>query len=390
MKQNIPIDNPVLPSDAFPSGKCWIWFGLSILLYLIINPISALVAVLICAIAIFWNVLLRNKFGLYHLLFVSSFFIISFLWNLLFTHSVPAAAYIACSDLGYYFVVFFAAFVYRFSYARKYDVGFSERDQKKILSFLIDQYKESGKTTYRLSDFAKSEERIAAARHIARIGYIVIADDIYQTVTITEAFIKEFVNAEPTENTQESPAEPSDPPTEQSDEEVKVTEPLEIKSTENSSDGDNNCIDTKKLTIITILLLSLIIFIVVLLSLPISRTNRTETPSERNQHRVTVSFELISNDHVGNDWKKQIYFRNIEIDNNTIITAIRDFHIGCYIRELDEGEDDVSYAGFVFTPGSNVGEKQTMSKRITTTEDAGQYAGNTAVWEVTVTVERLS
>lgn len=455
MKQNIPIDNPVLPSDAFPSGKCWIWFGLSILLYLIINPIRALVAVLICAIAIFWNVLLRNKFGLYHLLFVSSFFMISFLWNLLFTHSVPVAAYSACFDLGYYFVVFFAAFVYRFAYAEAYSPGFSNRDLTKLSSFLIEEYTTNGRTTFALGEFAKSKEEICASRYMKRKGYIILDDDdIYQTVTVTETFINEFINKEPIKNhqessciksdpieyviedyslspsdfgactvrvieaeeeavpqtqediinkhtepetnadddqslPQESPAEPSDPPTEQSDEEVKVTDPLEIKSTENSSDVDNNCVDTKKLTIITILLLSLIAFIVVLLNLPISRTNKSGKPSEPNQYRVTVSFELISNNHVGNDWEKIIYCRDREIGKKTIITADKDFYIGCYVIELDDKNDDSAKADFIFER-SPIGKIETKSSRITVTEDAGQYAGNTAVWEVTVTVERLS
>lgn len=369
--------------DALPSLEFICLFaGVSMLAWILCGSFWACISVLLSAIvAIVLNIVMRRRATIFG--YVALYFAIYVIVSIPLVFLLP-------NEASYPYLSVFLVWFFRSDYVKKHQgaIVLNSRRAHTIIETLK-KHVNKEKMQVSLSEFAIIPEDVSAARELERQGYIVIEEDIYKTVTITEAFIKEFVNAEPTENTQELPAEPSDPPTEQSDEEVKVTEPLEIKSTENSSDGDNNCVDTKKLTIITILLLSLFIFIVVLLNLPISRTNKSGKPSEPNQYRVTVSFELISNNHVGNDWEKIIYCRDREIGKKTIITADKDFYIGCYVIELDDKNDDSAKADFIFER-SPIGKIETKSSQITVTEDAGQYAGNTAVWEVTVTVERLS
>lgn len=135
-------------------------------------------------------------------------------------------------------------------------------------------------------------------------------------------------------------------------------------------------------------LLFFLITTVMTLTLVLTSCSAAEEPLEPNQYRVTYYYYMISNNSVGNDWMRDVTCDGVRVRSGDVLTLSNSFSFRCKITE-DDTSPDVGYKTVSFT-GLQIGEKQERTVRIVITEDKGRYAGNTATWEVTVTVERLS
>lgn len=135
-------------------------------------------------------------------------------------------------------------------------------------------------------------------------------------------------------------------------------------------------------------LLSFLITTVMTLTLVLTSCSAAEEPLKPNQYRVTYYYYMISNNSVGNDWMRDVTCDGVRVRSGDVLTLSNSFSFRCKITE-DDTSPDVGYKTVSFA-GLQIGEKQENTVRIVITEDKGRYAGNTATWEVTVTVERLS
>jgi hypothetical protein len=116
--------------------------------------------------------------------------------------------------------------------------------------------------------------------------------------------------------------------------------------------------------------------------------NKTESPKEPNQYKISFYFDMVSNNSVGNDWIKEFTYDGIRVRSGEVLTLTNSFSFRCKITE-DDASPDVAYNTVSFS-GLQIGETQEKTAKILVTEDKGRYAGNKATWEVIVTVERLS
>lgn len=135
-------------------------------------------------------------------------------------------------------------------------------------------------------------------------------------------------------------------------------------------------------------LLSFIISTVLTLTLVLTSCSPTEEPLEPNQYRVTYDFYITRNNSVGNDWYEDLLYKGDFLRSGSVLTLPESFSFRCEITEHDASPDIGSKT--VSFSNIEIGEKQEKTVYITVREDKGRYAGNTATWEATVTVERLS
>jgi hypothetical protein len=135
-------------------------------------------------------------------------------------------------------------------------------------------------------------------------------------------------------------------------------------------------------------LLSFIISTVLTLTLVLTSCSPTEEPLEPNQYRVTYDFYITRNNSVGNDWYEDLLYKGDFVRSGSVLTLPKSFSFRCKITEHDASPDVGSKT--VSFSNLEIGEKQEKTVYITVREDKGRYAGNTATWEATVTVERLS
>ena len=137
-------------------------------------------------------------------------------------------------------------------------------------------------------------------------------------------------------------------------------------------------IDTKRL----------LSFFLLAFALVLSSCASTEKPLEPNQYRVTYDCYMTSNHSVGNDWYEDLLYKGDFVRSGSVLTLPESFSFRCEITEHDASPDIGSKT--VSFSNVEIGETQEKTVTIIVREDNGRYTGNTAVWEVTVTVERLS
>lgn len=132
-------------------------------------------------------------------------------------------------------------------------------------------------------------------------------------------------------------------------------------------------------------LFSFLLFALVIVS---TSCSPSEEPLEPNQYRVTYDCYMSSNHSVGNDWYDDLFYKGDYVRSGSVLTLPESFSFRCEITEHDASPDIGSKT--VSFSNVEIGETQEKTVTIIVREDNGRYAGNTAVWEVTVTVERLS
>ncbi len=103
-------------------------------------------------------------------------------------------------------------------------------------------------------------------------------------------------------------------------------------------------------------------------------------------YRIEINGRCISNDSVGNDWSKIYTMDGATIDNSVQVIAPIDTKtrktVKVKITERDSIPDIASDEITFYLKDSEV--KKTT---ITVTEKNGRYRGNTAVWEIEVSVK---
>ena len=135
-------------------------------------------------------------------------------------------------------------------------------------------------------------------------------------------------------------------------------------------------------------ILSFLITTVLTLTLVMTSCSPAEEPLEPNQYRVTYDCYMTSNRSVGNDWYKDLLYKGDYVRSGSVLTLPESFSFRYEITE-DDASPDVGYKTVSFS-NLEIGDKQEKTVYITVREDNGRYAGNTATWEATVTVVRLS
>lgn len=98
-------------------------------------------------------------------------------------------------------------------------------------------------------------------------------------------------------------------------------------------------------------------------------------------YRVTASFDMDYNDHVGNDWSYYASVNGVRIkDGGSTITCKAGKPITVYAKCVeDDTYPDVGENTYEFTPpASYIGDTFYASVGVVVTEDRGRYAGNTA------------
>jgi hypothetical protein len=102
--------------------------------------------------------------------------------------------------------------------------------------------------------------------------------------------------------------------------------------------------------------------------------------------RVTYSAELVENHHVGNEWYTALYYNERTITTSSVISYADGLVFCAYVEEDDKHPDTKE----VKVEFENLAPGQTATKTVSVVvrEDGGQYKGNRAVWEFTITVTR--
>lgn len=136
--------------------------------------------------------------------------------------------------------------------------------------------------------------------------------------------------------------------------------------------------------IITILFSSIVIFTILVFILS-STTANHDTACE---YIITYTAYLKDNDHVGSSWTKGMAHNDTKIRSGATVTDGRKLSITLWAEE----NDDISDFGSKTVTFKNlgVGEIEKRTVYVTVKENRGRYAGNTAVWEFTVTVKRTA
>jgi predicted RecA/RadA family phage recombinase len=109
---------------------------------------------------------------------------------------------------------------------------------------------------------------------------------------------------------------------------------------------------------------------------------------KEGRYSITVSMQMVDNNHVGNSWSKEIWCEDQKIYSGSTVTAPNKFTVYVDITENDE-YDDTGSGVFTFSKIA-VGSSKSITETIYVKENRGQYTGNTATWRVTVTARRVS
>ncbi len=103
------------------------------------------------------------------------------------------------------------------------------------------------------------------------------------------------------------------------------------------------------------------------------------TPAD-STYRITYQWTMLSNNSVGNDWHHSVTCNGQTLNSGDIITA--DPNAPILLRGTVTEEDKCPDRGHG-TIEIRLGDRGAQGcVRITVREDRGQYAGNTAVWEL--------
>lgn len=100
-----------------------------------------------------------------------------------------------------------------------------------------------------------------------------------------------------------------------------------------------------------------------------------------------VSADLISNDHVGNDWyyAAKVGSKELSIGDSVEVDQTKKITLYGEATESDKYPDSGSKS-LSITPSKSLGKE--VKIRVTITENRGRYSGNQAVWEFTFSVSK--
>lgn len=103
-------------------------------------------------------------------------------------------------------------------------------------------------------------------------------------------------------------------------------------------------------------------------------------------YKFSVSYTLLSNNSVGNEWTKYIMYGNTSIQTGSTITKNINEKISLNIKIIEE--DKIKDIG-TGTVDIILSDGATASTVITVMENAGLYKGNTAKWKVDISVSLI-
>lgn len=103
-------------------------------------------------------------------------------------------------------------------------------------------------------------------------------------------------------------------------------------------------------------------------------------------YQFTVSYTQISNNSVGNEWSKSLFYNGTYIQTGTTIT--KEFNEQISLNAMITENDKIQDIG---TGKLNItlSDGASASTLITVRENAGRYKGNTAQWRVDVSVSLI-
>ncbi|GGG86821.1 hypothetical protein [Paenibacillus radicis (ex Gao et al. 2016)] len=115
------------------------------------------------------------------------------------------------------------------------------------------------------------------------------------------------------------------------------------------------------------------------------------TASSKASYTVTlVSTELVSNDHVGNEWATAFTANGKTIEEGESIklslSSTGSIKLQAEATELDKIPDEGSATKTIKV--SSIKKELTSSIKVTVTENRGRYSGNQAVWKFTYKIAK--
>ena len=127
------------------------------------------------------------------------------------------------------------------------------------------------------------------------------------------------------------------------------------------------------------------VLVVTILPLSMFSCSKPAVPCDR-EYKITYSARMTDNDHVGNSWSKGLEHEGLSIRSGSVVVDDNELTVTVYAEERDSSTDyDESRVTF---KNLAVGESETKKVYVYVTEDRGRYAGNTATWLFTITVQR--
>ncbi|MBR7132674.1 MAG: FIVAR domain-containing protein [Clostridia bacterium] len=106
---------------------------------------------------------------------------------------------------------------------------------------------------------------------------------------------------------------------------------------------------------------------------------RGMTKSTKGVYKIYYSFNMLANNHVGNEWLKGVTYNGINIYSGDTVTAPLNssIKINIYVIENDKIPDIGSESISLLLNGAKI------SAKIFVCENRGRYTGNIATWEFT-------
>lgn len=119
----------------------------------------------------------------------------------------------------------------------------------------------------------------------------------------------------------------------------------------------------------------------------------TETESEPVQlspqrFRITWSAKLVDSNHVGNNWSKTFEVNDEAFSSGSVITVDPDsqFTVRLTIQENDSKPDTDYYFARIAYSEELCENGYEVSETLYVTENGGRYSGNSAEWNITITI----
>ncbi len=98
-----------------------------------------------------------------------------------------------------------------------------------------------------------------------------------------------------------------------------------------------------------------------------------------------VNAEMISNDHVGNEWSYIAKIGKQEVEIGDSLSVSKDKKLTLYGKAVEADKyPDSGSKSVTITPSKYAGKE--VKIKVTVTENRGRYSGNKAVWEFTFKV----
>ena len=112
----------------------------------------------------------------------------------------------------------------------------------------------------------------------------------------------------------------------------------------------------------------------------------TVDPSPQ-KFRVSISIQMQSNDHVGNNWTKGAEFNDEAITSGTVVTIMpgESFTVRGWAQDNDSNPDYGSYFDQLTLTDEMCKSGFTIEGEANVRENGGRYSGNYAVWYVKIT-----